>query len=125
MTVLLVINDVLHADTHHRESVNKPATVADVLKYRIGDLVELAALAVPGKSSPAATKLKAIIDRWASTGCISTADSVDLHERVVDGIAVAQGAAPRQRRTYKLPEWFGDRSVPWLELSASHMSSLC
>ena len=121
MTILLVINDVLHSDTHHRESKNTSATVASTLKYRIGDLVELAALAVPGKTSPAETKLKAIIDLWASSGYISAADSVDLHERVADGRAVAQGATPQQRKTHKLPEWFGNRNVPWHELSSSYM----
>lgn len=121
MTILLVINDVLHSDTHHRESENTSATVANALKHRIGDLVELAALAVPGKTSLAETKLKAIIDLWASSGYISAADSVDLHERVADGRAVAQGATPQQRKTHKLPEWFGNRNVPWHELSASYM----
>ncbi|KAF1967485.1 hypothetical protein BU23DRAFT_542802 [Bimuria novae-zelandiae CBS 107.79] len=118
--ILLVVSDVLHSDKYHRDG-SEPANFAAMAKPSIEELVELAALAAPGKESTAEKKLKALINFWASRECISTDDFNSLRERVDEGLAVAQGATPQRKRTYALPDWFGDRSAPWHELSASYM----
>ncbi|KAF2448884.1 hypothetical protein P171DRAFT_428876 [Karstenula rhodostoma CBS 690.94] len=121
LAVLLVISDVLHAVKFHRDDVTTSGNIAIALKPYIEKLAELAALAVPGSGSVAEKKLKAVFNSWAATACISAGDFETLRERVDEGVAVAQGATPQLKRTHALPDWFGDRSVPWHELSASHM----
>lgn len=121
LAVLLVVSDVLHADKFHRDEGASSGTIAVNLKPYIEKLAELAALAVPGKDSVAENKLKAVFNSWAATACINAGDFASIRERVDEGVAVAQGATPQVKRTHALPDWFGDRSVPWHELSASHM----
>ncbi|OAG04766.1 uncharacterized protein CC84DRAFT_1121439, partial [Paraphaeosphaeria sporulosa] len=121
LAVLLVISDVLHADKFHRNNGATSGAIAVHLIPYIEKLAELAALAVPGKNSLAGHKLKAVFNSLAATACISAGDFESIRERVDEGVAVAQGATPQLKRTHALPDWFGDRSVPWHELSASHM----
>ncbi|KAF9737356.1 hypothetical protein PMIN01_05135 [Paraphaeosphaeria minitans] len=121
LAVLLVVNDVLHADKFHRSNGAASGAIAVNLKTYIEKLAELAALAVPGKDPLAENKLKAVFNSLAATACISAADFQSIRKRVDEGVAVAQGATPQSKRTHALPDWSGDRSVPWHELSASHM----
>ncbi|KAL1593792.1 hypothetical protein SLS60_010524 [Paraconiothyrium brasiliense] len=121
LAVLLVISDVLHADKFHREDGAAAGHVATHLKSYIENLVELAALAVTGKDSKAEQQLKAVLNFWGASACISAGDFKSVRERADEGIAVAQGATPQLKRTHALPDWFGDRSVAWHELSASYM----
>ncbi|KAJ4293669.1 hypothetical protein N0V90_008953 [Kalmusia sp. IMI 367209] len=121
LDILLIVSDVLHAIQFHREDSAAQGNVVASLRPYIEDLVELAALAGPGKNSLVEKKLKAMVNFWVTSGCIAVDDFNSISERAVEGLAVAQGATPQRKRTYALPEWFGDRSVPWYELSASYM----
>lgn len=121
LDILLVVNDILHADNFHRQNGTAQGNVAKHLKPYIDELVELAALSVPGKDSPSEHKLKAVINFWAANEYISARDFKSICERAIDGLAVAHGGTPVRKRTYALPDWFGDRSAPWHELPASYM----
>ncbi|KAJ4346836.1 uncharacterized protein N0V89_010768 [Didymosphaeria variabile] len=121
LAVLLVISDVLHAEKFHREDGAVQGKILNNLKPYIENMVELAALAVPGKNSTAEQQLKAVLNFWGASACINAGDLKSIRERVDEGVAVAQGATPQLKRTHALPDWFGDRSVPWHELSASYM----
>ena len=118
--LLLVVSDVLHSEKYH-QAEDAPANMAVGLKSHIAELAELAAQAIPGKDSHLEERLKRLINFWIDTDCI-TADAFKcLKERVTDGLAVAQGAAPQLKKTYALPAYFGDTTRPWSELSASYM----
>lgn len=121
LDVLLVVNDVLHADRYHCKDGAVPGNLAVSLQPYIENLAGLAAEVVDGKGSLIEQKLKAVINFWASSGCISVDDFKNIRERVEEGLAVAQGAIPLRKRTLALPEWHGDRNVAWHELPASYM----
>jgi hypothetical protein len=121
LDILLVVSDVLHADTFHRPNDGAQGAISHHLKPYIEDLVELAALYATGKDSPCEKKLKAIVNFWATTQCVSRNDINAIRDRAIEGLVVARGGIPVRKRTYALPEWFGDRGVPWHELPASYM----
>jgi hypothetical protein len=124
LDLLLVVNDVLHADRFHGRKSEEDAAhvrVAVELRPHIETLVELAAVAVGGNKSTHEIKLKAIINFWAASQCISADAFASICERFAIGLAVARGGTPIRKRTYALPEQFGDRNAPWHELPASYM----
>lgn len=119
--LILVVNDVLHAGNFHQKQNATKTGVAKTLMPHISDLCELAAQAVVRNSSSQSSKIKSVLNSWAHNKIIDINDFNHLRDRVKEGFAVAQGVAPTRKRTYALPEWFGDRNAPWHEQPASYM----
>jgi len=121
LAVLLVVSDVLHADKFHKKNHKNQSGFAYKLKPEIEELVQCAAEAIDNKDTAQENKLKALINFWATSGCIDNDLYRCLRERFAEGLAVARGGTPVRQRTYKMPEIFGEQNLPWYEQPASYM----
>lgn len=119
--ILLMLNDVLHADKYHQRIVEKRGIFAQESISFITQLVELAASCIPSAKSPDEKRLKALLNYWSLNRLVDPQDIKTLQDRAEEAFIVAQGGQPTRRRHYLLPEYHGDRNAPWHELPASYM----
>ncbi|KAJ4377375.1 hypothetical protein N0V83_000200 [Neocucurbitaria cava] len=117
--LLLIVNDVLHADKFHRRSNSNHGTFGTECADSIRELVELAASCIREKNTQAEKKLRALLKFWALNQLVSTQDIEVLQKRADEALLLAQGGV--RKRHYLLPEYHGDPSAPWHELPASYM----
>jgi hypothetical protein len=121
LAVLMVMSDVLHADKFHAKRYKNVPVFQYVLKSDIAELVESAAEAIDDKDTALENRLQALINFWASTQVIGPDLYKSLRERFADGRTRARGGTPVRKRTYKLPDIFGERNLPWYQQPASYM----
>jgi hypothetical protein len=111
MAILLVVSAVLSADN---------SFVAH-WKPDIEDLIECAAEATVENDTRHYKELQMLINFWATSGCVTPQLSQYLRKRFAAGMAVARGGNPLEKRTYRLPNIFGDRQSAWHLQPASYM----
>lgn len=121
LDLLLVVNDALHTDKYHPNSITTTGLIGVELTSHIVQLVELAASCALEKESLVEKKLKAMINYWAVNSLISDEAFNVLKEQADESLMQAQGGAPIRKRNYLLPDYHGDRYAPWYELPASYM----
>jgi hypothetical protein len=121
MATLLVVSAVLYADMSRRENDHDRPSFAAHWKPDIEDLVECAAEATIENDTRHYNGLQMLINCWAMSGCINLQLYQYLRKRFAAGMAVARGGNPLEKRTYRLPNMFGDRQSAWHLQPASYM----
>ena len=118
--VILVVNDVLHTIKYH--SPSHPSHADEWAPY-VEELVALVASCLHDKDGSLEERLKAIVKYWRANELLPIQHLNSIVEKTRTTLRIAQGdALPEpEKRIHTLPDWFGDRNVPWHDLPASYI----